>query len=142
MPMQLVVTIPASGLHYCFRPICGHAAYGPAAWPTARPFGMAHGRHDTTVGGTVPPVPRAVHGPPAWPMTRHSGSCAVTKPVDADVSPHRADSDNLKPEEELEIENDDDVHEDASVLFVIDLDDGSHPIDADVGGGVVELDPS
>ena len=75
-------------------------------------------------------------------MTRHSGSCAVTKPVDADVSPHRADSDNLKPEEELEIENDDDVHEDASVLFDIDLDDGSHPIDADVGGGVVELDPS
>ena len=68
-------------------------------------------------------------------------SGAVTKPVGADVPPHRVDCDDPEPKEELEIENDDVViREDASVLFSINLGDNSHPIDVNAGPAVVELD--
>jgi hypothetical protein len=43
--------------------------------------------------------------------------------------------DGEHPVEDLEIEDDDDIRDDAAGLFGIDLGDGSNPIDVDAGDG-------
>ena len=45
-------------------------------------------------------------------------------PVVADVYSHLGDGEHPEPDEELEIEDDDDIGEDARGLFDIDLGDG------------------
>jgi hypothetical protein len=57
-------------------------------------------------------------------------------PVAADEYNHRAYGENPEPVEELEIEDDDDVREDAAAMFGIDL--GDSPIDVDAGDGGVD----
>jgi hypothetical protein len=61
----------------------------------------------------------------------------VTMPVAVDEYIHHCDGEHLDdPEEameELEIENDDDITEDAAMLFGIDMGDSDHPIDVDAG---------
>jgi len=68
-----------------------------------------------------------------WPSG--PSSAGVTMPVVADVYSHLADGEHPEPEEDMEIEDGDDIGEDARGLFGIDLGDGTHPIDLDVGDG-------
>jgi hypothetical protein len=79
---------------------------------------------------------------------RPSPSCAGARPAtrgaDEDDHPPLDDGEDLAPhpDEELEIEDDDDVRDDAAGLFGIDLGDGNQPQPIDLDGDDDGVEPS
>jgi hypothetical protein len=58
--------------------------------------------------------------------------------VAAHVYNHHSNDEHLETKEELEIKNNDDIHDGTDALFDIDLRDGSNPIDLDDGNARVD----